>query len=447
MGFTHHRTLLRLIFRTPNARPRVDLPTQLNRIPLAAPGALIGSGEDIIRNNTLLPFYQAFINSDWSKRLMVGMTDLELKSGRVVVGLNSLKVGQPVFLKGCAECWKEDLKRGIDRYWRRSHQAPGTWLCSIHEGPLLESTVRISNGSIQRTVSAVDAQGTVKPCKIEHLNQPVLLRIARGATWLLNNYENGPSPRRLRNGYIQALQERGLADTRLRFEETTLFIRETIGDQTLEALSSRLNGKSKCNWVNSLLYEWKSDRVGQPPLRHLILMAALGHEPKTFFEAAMQESCCEKIIQKLPKAEKPSTCESREDRDKIRAQFLDFRKRFPNLSQKALGNSGSQAARTIRWLQKHDYEWLKENRLKQVCLGGNPGADWKRRDRDYSQMIPSVIKRLKQEGLKVSLAAIGRKLGFNLVNCYKKMPEVLATLEANSSIPLKKNKKTTPRQL
>ena len=235
LGYEYHRTLLRLIFGSRCAKPRMDLPTHLDEAALAIPARLLGSGNDIVAKHTLLPFYAPFLHSQMVTRIQDAMTSSE--DAHAVTALTPLRIGLPDRLRCCRRCWNDDLSP----YWRRSHQAPGVLVCYLHDEPLAVSEVHtINKPSVQRLVAADEAmKARVRPLALGRLNHEALLHIARSSHWLLNENDQRPGPRSLCVAYRDALEELELVPgQQMLMKKTRLLVERKIGKALLSRWSS-----------------------------------------------------------------------------------------------------------------------------------------------------------------------------------------------------------------
>jgi len=442
---------------------------------------MLGTGKDVVANLTLLPIYAPFLQSSLLQRVEEAMTSSE--DAHQVTALTPLRVGYPKHLRGCLRCWEDDRKAGRERYWRRSHQAPGALVCYLHGDPLIESSVQTLNrASVQELVTADEAaEGKMKPLQVGKYKHETLMLVAQGMHWLLNENTLRPGPLNLSVAYRDALDEldEGLVcGQRTRMRKICRFVDAEVGKPLLAEWNSALSD-SEFNWLGGLLRPSRCSRGGQAPLRHLILMAAMGHDAESFFAAMSAPRLSDTIVavekRMGPKPEKPSVCEAhrknievwwgdenvsvsemgrrigvatdsvrlfagkigltfprrcklgvvsrpsirirqpRTNREEQRAAYLRALVRYPENTQSEIaGKTGG----LVKWLQKHDAQWLRQHRPAVRRKVGSPGLDWERRDQECAERIPKVIKALENRGVRLSLSSIGRELRINLANAH-----------------------------
>jgi hypothetical protein len=507
LGMRHHRTLQRLLFGARNAKVRVDLPCHLDRASVQIPARILGAGRTIADKMTLLPFYSPFLQAKVLTRVEAAMTSSE--HAHWVAAVTPMRVGYAGKLQFCPKCWQDDVSRGRERYWKRSHQAPGAFTCHDHGGALWQSAVEtINKPSVQRLVSADEAY--LLPSRkldIRGLDRRILKYVAKGAHWLLNHNTERPGPSALRAAYIEALHERGLVrGERILTKEICRFVEEKVGTKLLSLWSSSF-GNREHNWLTQILRASSCDRSSQAPLRHLILMAALGHDAESFFAAlaAPRLSGREKMFTQLTRVAKKSACEQRKDeivlwwRDEevsvsemarrigvatdtvglfaakaglpfprkcklgvikprlvrvrqprtnlvdMRAAYCRALARYPLLSQTDISE---RTGGLVKWLHKNDTLWLEAHRPTPRRCGGNPGIDWKRRDQRCAELIPKILRRLQKRGHRISLSSIGRELRLNLPNVYARLPKTrdlcLSRLDSTLKISAHRPRQSDP---
>src|SRR5436853_645463 len=123
------------------------------------------------------------------------------------------KIRPPSRLRFCPACADAERASSGEAYWHRLHQVPGIFICPIHRMFLEESSVQTT---FRRTRHEFMAAENVIPATdgtiIDQDNgeHTTLLRIARSANWLLNNYCPGNDLAELRARYIHQAMKLGL---------------------------------------------------------------------------------------------------------------------------------------------------------------------------------------------------------------------------------------------
>lgn len=131
-----------LAFQKKTIRLRADLPGSLQKI--AEKTYLLWglSGEDVMNELTLFPYYAPFLPQKSAQKKIAGLIDGGYGSVGLI-GVNSFRVKSPLFLRYCQECRSIDIAKYGETYWHRVHQLPGALVCAEHATPLVNSTALI----------------------------------------------------------------------------------------------------------------------------------------------------------------------------------------------------------------------------------------------------------------------------------------------------------------
>nr|WP_315255858.1 TnsD family Tn7-like transposition protein [uncultured Duganella sp.] len=112
------------------------LPSKLNafvsRLPLEA-NVLV---DDLIANNTLYPYYTAFLPAERHARVAASMRGDSVAGIKMYLGLIASRLGGHNNLRFCRCCFDADREACGQAYWHRAHQLPGVLVCPVHEEPL-----------------------------------------------------------------------------------------------------------------------------------------------------------------------------------------------------------------------------------------------------------------------------------------------------------------------
>jgi len=490
----YRQDLVQLIWGDDHHRSSVDLPVRLGIVADQAEG-ILGDAQNVLWKATLFPLYAPFVPLERRQEVAEAMTTREAGKGSKVKGLTSLRLRTPPSLRYCPECWKRDDKREIERYWRRTHQCPGAFVCPWHERALFYSDASwASRERVQEFVPAAQVrEGRGRRIPVRDRDVQVCLNVAKSCRWLLNVNEKCPGPVRLTGAYRTALREHDLVRPSGRIcPEFGDFVSRKVGPAMMKTASRSL-GWAK-DWPQQMLLPSRSSRTCYSPLQHLLLMSALGHTAENFFAAMAKPSLLEMTLGRVQKQpvkarvpKPPSVCRLRASeieawwndpkvsvtemgrrlgvapgtvtlfasrtglsfprkgllgntwskfaepvprdvvsiRDGHRKAFLDYRCRYPAMSQTDLIRAGKPG---LRWLQKHDQEWLKGHRNVETRKGGSPGIDWEVRDEEYARRAPKIVSELLRKGKPVNYSAVGRALGISLVNIHPRLPLTSRTL-------------------
>lgn len=114
-----------------------DLPSCLARVEQAT-GVSIGPASILVRRHSLFGSYLALADGDRAAEVETALFSGQTQKAHMLLGLRANKVGARHPLRYCRECAEDDqMKLGYPR-WLVDHQLPASWLCRIHERPLVE---------------------------------------------------------------------------------------------------------------------------------------------------------------------------------------------------------------------------------------------------------------------------------------------------------------------
>lgn len=127
-----------------------------------------------ILNNTLFPYYSAFIPNDRQRELLTQIADNKK------VRCDMLRrIGEKEAVKGllfCPCCANEDRKRYGETYWHRTHQIPHLYICPIHHCRLKYALTLKKGG---RTPALLTAQELITVTdEITFVDNKSLIRLA-----------------------------------------------------------------------------------------------------------------------------------------------------------------------------------------------------------------------------------------------------------------------------
>ena len=129
----HGPDVFQLLFGLPNARISWDLPQRLDHFSSIYPPWHTMDLYELIEGHTLYPFYRIF-----RRRMMLPNNTGHFDKRNFVPDANDTRY-IPCVLRYCPSCVREDRMRYGERYWHRTHQLPGVYLCPEHS-VFLEST-------------------------------------------------------------------------------------------------------------------------------------------------------------------------------------------------------------------------------------------------------------------------------------------------------------------
>lgn len=285
MRYSNLKHVMQDLFGRTGITAVVDLPNHLVSFVNALPPGCSFTVDQLIDNHTLLPFYGPFLPRERLERLRQDMTGDQKTSIHRRVGIVPSAVPLLCQLRYCPCCAEEEQGQFDEKYWHCLHQVPGVYVCPKHKVWLEEDMNQ--NQYIKQRQAYIPANRTISsqliPRMLENSNvHDILLSIAQDSDWLLHQRNISPGLASLRDRYIKALVERGLATYKGNVHMKALheqFVAYFPSD-TLKFLHCDIVGDCYHSWLTSLLRH--SNHV-QHPLHHLLLIHFLGYTLQEFF--------------------------------------------------------------------------------------------------------------------------------------------------------------------
>jgi hypothetical protein len=286
MQFPNSGTAARRFFGRRGVSAAVDLPSGLDHLIRVLPQGHCYTVSSFIKNNTLEPFYAAFLPLDRLDAIQDDMRESGNNHIYTRLGINVRELKQPDYLRFCPLCIRADRKQFGETYWHRVHQILGIDVCPDHKVFLEMSGVQWQQRSNSGKVTSAEKAVTGLPHRalsLANSGNAILLKIARDAAWLLTRSEQPLGNKMIRQRYYNLLLERGYAYYNGRIRTTKLIkaFLEFYSPQFLTDIQCQIIGRDKC-WLTRLVNPHKAVTV-QPPLHHLLLITFLGVTAKSFF--------------------------------------------------------------------------------------------------------------------------------------------------------------------
>lgn len=285
VSYPNKQTVMRDLFGKIGLSAVVDFPTRLEFL-LSVISNKNYSANEIINENTLLPFYEPFLINTRAKvvrKEMITITDNRL---RTRLGTNTNQINSSDFLRFCPACIEVDRKLFGETYWHRIHQIPGISICPDHKCFLLESALGWNRESSSFFHAAEDFVESQKPTYLNTEDDcyPHFIFLAENAKWLLKQQKLALPDGVLRERYHNILLEKGYAYCNGRIKVSSLLndFTDFYPQGFLEDLGCALESANR-NWLSKMLEEYKSS-VLHHPIRHLLLMNFLKTDTKKFFK-------------------------------------------------------------------------------------------------------------------------------------------------------------------
>ncbi len=287
-GNTAAKTTLRELFGDSKVTPAYDLPSHIDRLVSNLPLYNIHTAEDLIYNNTLFPYYAAFLPEDRIEKILVSMRSNQGGDILTRCGILSSKISPPQYFRFCPLCNQEDMKEFGECYWHRLHQLPGVHVCGRHRVFLENSSVLTHNKHELIAANRINCKAPScnvgKNCSDKEINGHC--EFVKEAVWILTNHQKIGSLSTIKNRYLNLLQKQGLASPTGRVFQKELvkaFI-SYYGHCYLQQEQSDIDVYQDNTWLSGIVRKY---RKSFHPINHILMIRFLSSSLDDFF--AMEE--------------------------------------------------------------------------------------------------------------------------------------------------------------
>lgn len=274
-GNTSPKATLDDLFKSRTIYAVVDLPCHIDQL-ISNISPFMGlDSVQIIMENTLFPYYTAFLPNDRFNMILSSMRGNFGGDVHTRVGIMASSIKSPEFLRYCPRCHEDDRSRFGEFYWHRMHQLTGIEKCTIHNTFLLDSSVKLHTGNNNEFIAAniINCANKATNLYVTQEEDKVYSAISNHAEWLIKNSKLVRNSYGIDDGfgkrYIDSLIEMGYATVNGRVNQQRLiedFV-EFYGVKFLFQMQSYVNSDS--DWLSSML---RKQRKSTHPLRHLLFM-------------------------------------------------------------------------------------------------------------------------------------------------------------------------------
>jgi hypothetical protein len=284
------------------ARLRV-LPSNLAHFAAVTQGVL-GSAQDVLRQRTLAGLTMQF--ADGTRSAAIVRICSARGTSRAVPALiaRSAFSKPPNTLWACPRCAREGWQRHGARAWLLAHHWPGTYVCTVHGGPLLVAAVSSNCGLWLRPEDLApqrQAGGRWEAARLFAARQVAAAMAAFQARAL--------SPTRMRPHLADLLGQMGLIGTRWRPRDGQMQPWWEARQRPFLQLDPSLAALAHSSWIYSLVL----GRCDDDPVKWAVLLSAL------LSEKELQEFLDACVGEQLPLFEGPQASAS-ERRDALSMQ-------------------------------------------------------------------------------------------------------------------------------
>jgi ribosomal protein L37AE/L43A len=288
MRFPNERMVLKLLFGRSTHTAVVDLTGYVDALLARLPPMHRYTAASVVRRHTTLPFYLRFVAPTRAAEAETRLCSGSSTGVNDLLGLRASTVPTPTHLHFCPLCAEADVETCGEPYWRRAHQLPGVWICSVHGEPLWQSGVQRTNVQGRQVFRSL---ASAEPADATPLVPPpgradVLARLAADTDWLLQAEPAVEGLQAISARYRAHLHAQGWTRgaRQIRMGELRNAIRCRFGARLLQALGCSLGtGAVEDDWLARLL---RKPRAAQHPLHHLLVIQFLGLTAETFFSTA-----------------------------------------------------------------------------------------------------------------------------------------------------------------
>lgn len=266
------------------------MPRYLGRIASLLPVSSGMSAEFFLQNATVFPYFQPFLTEKradaYCRYLSNSLPDS--KSLYFSLGMGKLRYPRTNYLRFCAECWKEDVKKYGEPYWHRLHQLPGVMVCPVHRQSLMTTTVTLLAAgksfypAEERLIGQSQACGVYSDGMMEKL-----ALIASDSDWLLQNGMDCGSYEQTHSKYVQYSRSQGFDSLtgRIRAKKIRNAVQDSFGAELLGLLDAS-GGNAGESWIERIFHHPQSF---QHPMYHILLTELMAGSTRAFFQEAYPE--------------------------------------------------------------------------------------------------------------------------------------------------------------
>lgn len=286
--YPNRNQILQEIFGNQSVSAIFDFPTRLNDFLSSLHKENLYSGEYLINENSLLPFYEPFLPIDRANLIRREMGSSTNNKIHVRLGIRVGQIKNPDYVRFCSPCVKDDRKEFGETYWHRIHQLSGILVCPKHKCFLENSKLKWDRQLGYQFHSAERLLKATSPIYIDRGNQihQILLKIAKDAEWLLSQKNLCLGTEVLQQRYFNLLLRQGFAYYNGNIKHTKFIqaCQEYFSSELFEMVG-RLSKRD--NWLSALI---RLDKIGVTfhPIRHLLLMTFLEFTAKEFFTSFVE---------------------------------------------------------------------------------------------------------------------------------------------------------------
>lgn len=403
-----------------NMNTSVLFPQEINMVVKNFPPNSQVTVREVIINQTLYPFYTAFLSEQRSDEIYRGMAEGYGKGFANLLGIAGSKIKTNDYLKFCPQCLRDDMEILGESYWRRLHQIPGALYCIKHQIPLRNSKIVITDSRVDFHCADEDV------CigeREDNMYSPIIkdfnLTYIRNASFLMEENQKRKDLSFIINFYIDQLRNKGLASKSgsVNIKELLEAFVQFYPSEYLELMQSRIDVDKETNWLRLFI---RNNNKNRSPLRHLVFMQFLGIDVKELFETETVTGKQTILKKRIPQLEL----------DKKREEWLKLIENNQGASRSQLKKSGKGLH---TWIYVNDRAWYdKVTPRAKVRKKRAETIDWDKRDNECLMLAKKAVETLlKKEGkpIRIIPSNIRRAIGAKRWFLHKKLVKTAEYLD------------------
>lgn len=344
-GIITKKSILKDFYGTERGMMPLWFPFKLNYIASKLPISSKITGEELLFNHTMYPFYTSFFNEEICSEIKESMLNNSNCNIVIKCGFGGSKVSLNRFLKCCPICVKEDVELYGESFWRRTHQTVGVLYCNKHNIPLVDTIIAandifndyctldfkyINNDNINYDLEFID----INKIYISNINYIVKENVRRISISQINNF------------YKRKLINKGLASKNgcIYMKDLLVSFKQFYPQKYLELMQSNYEIEDKSNWLRLFIRNTSKNRS---VVRHMLLLQFLNSSSRELFEETNLDD-----INKTYKVHNPIF-----DLEKKKEEWLNLLKENPDLPRCELKKIGKGL---YSYIHKYDRDWYEK---------------------------------------------------------------------------------------
>jgi len=351
--------------------------------------------DELIYKHTLYPFYAPFIFKN-SRKVYDRMCTDAKGSIHNISGLMAGSLPMLKKFKYCFECNIHALDTYGELYINRLHQLECIHICPIHELPLIESNIHVSQYNRHEFVYPENIFNYGISEKVNERYHKLLIKIAKIIKELFENPVDSDIDFRAK--YYTLLNDKGLLKGRLKVDNPALVndFKLFYDNQFLSLHHSKIT-EYNC-WLIDIV---RKHRKSFHPIRHILMIIYLCGDLGDFLAT-------QPYLFDTP--EKPPNSFSHNE-EYYKESWLNLQKKYPDKSKTGLRRI---SPKIYIWLYRHERDWLSNNSPPLQISKSPRERDWKILDQTILHKTKKAVNDiLKQEKpyKRVSISRIGKIIG------------------------------------